>query len=193
MGTSFRDALVEGSEPATQTQKPLSLLDRIIRASSNPGDLVFDPFCGCATTLVAAHALGDREWVGIDISPKAAELVVERITELQGASISDAQQQGALFREYVHRVDVPLRTDLGILPAYNCTANKQTLYGSQEGDCAACREHFAARHLEVDHIIARSKGGTDHLSNLQLLCSHCNRRKGDRGMAYLRSKLQLAA
>ena len=175
------------------TQKPLSLLDRIIRASSNPGDLVFDPFCGCATTLVAAHALGDREWVGIDISPKAAELVVERITELQGASISDAQQQGALFREYVHRVDVPLRTDLGILPLYNCTANKQTLYGSQEGDCAACGEHFAARHLEVDHIIARSKGGTDHLSNLQLLCSHCNRRKGDRGMAYLRSKLQLAA
>ncbi|MDE0178489.1 MAG: site-specific DNA-methyltransferase [Gammaproteobacteria bacterium] len=55
------------------TQKPLALLDRIIMASSNRGDLVFDPFCGCATTLVAAHARG-REWVGIDISPKAADL-----------------------------------------------------------------------------------------------------------------------
>ncbi|MDE0076494.1 MAG: HNH endonuclease [Caldilineaceae bacterium] len=47
--------------------------------------------------------------------------------------------------------------------------------------------------LEVDHIIARSVGGTDHLSNLQLLCGHCNRTKGHRGMEYLRVKLQLAA
>ena len=140
------------------TQKPLALLDRIIRASSNPGDVVMDPFCGCATTMVAAHALGDREWVGIDISPKAAELVVERLTDLQGA----------MFTDYVHRVDIPLRTDLGALPRYNCTANKQALYGRQEGDCAACNEHFAIRHLEVDHIIARSKGGTDHLGNIQL-------------------------
>ena len=165
------------------TQKPLALLNRIIRASSNPGDMIFDPFCGCATTMVAAHALGDRQWLGIDISPKAAELVVERLTDLQGA----------MFTDYVHRADIPLRTDLGALPRYNCTANKQALYGRQEGDCAACNEHFAIRHLEVDHIIARSKGGTDHLGNLQLLCAHCNRVKGDRGMNYLREKLQLVA
>ena len=47
------------------TQKPLPLLDRIIKASSNKGDVVFDPFCGCATTLEAAHKLG-RKWIGID-------------------------------------------------------------------------------------------------------------------------------
>jgi len=45
--------------------------------------------------------------------------------------------------------------------------------------------------MEVDHIIARAKGGTDHVSNLQLLCGHCNRVKGDRGMDYLRTRLQL--
>ena len=78
------------------TQKPLALLDRIIRSSSNPGDLVLDPFCGCATTMVAAHSLGDREWVGIDISPKAAELVVTRITDLQGS----------LYIDYVSREDL---------------------------------------------------------------------------------------
>lgn len=43
-----------------KTQKPLALLDRIIKASSNPGDVIFDLFCGCATTLEAAHRLGRR-------------------------------------------------------------------------------------------------------------------------------------
>ena len=163
------------------TQKPLSLLQRIVTASSNPGDIVFDPFCGCATTLVAADDL-QRSWVGIDISEKAADLVMERIEDRQG-----------LFRDIVHRSDILQRTDLGQIPAYNSTANRKHLYGEQGGDCAACSTHFAAQHLEVDHIIAVAKGGTHHLSNLQLLCGHCNRVKGDRGMAYLRSKLQMAA
>ena len=60
------------------TQKPLALLERIVAASSNEGDMVLDPFCGCATACVAAEKLG-REWAGIDISPKAAELVRSRL------------------------------------------------------------------------------------------------------------------
>ncbi len=60
------------------TQKPLALLERIIKASSNEGDVVLDPFCGCATACVAAEQLG-RQWVGIDISPKAVELVNMRL------------------------------------------------------------------------------------------------------------------
>ncbi len=51
------------------TQKPLALLERIIKASSNEGDVVLDPFCGCATACVAAEKLG-RQWVGIDLSPR---------------------------------------------------------------------------------------------------------------------------
>ncbi|MBC6441736.1 MAG: modification methylase EcaI [Rhodobacteraceae bacterium] len=58
------------------TQKPLALLDRIIRASSNEGDLVLDPFCGCATTLEAAHRL-NRRWVGIDIAIHAIKRVAK--------------------------------------------------------------------------------------------------------------------
>ncbi|MDE0122924.1 MAG: DNA methyltransferase [bacterium] len=161
------------------TQKPLALLARIIRASSNLGDVVFDPFCGCATTMVAADDL-QRSWIGIDISAKAAELVVRRIEERQG-----------LFRDITHRTDIPARTDLGALPAPR--SHLQLLYGQQEGYCAGCSEHFQARNMQVDHIIARSKGGTDHLDNLQLLCGHCNMVKGDRGMEYLRSKLRLVA
>ena len=58
------------------TQKPLALLERVITASSNSGDLVFDPFCGCATTIEAAHRLG-RRWIGIDIAIHAIKRVAK--------------------------------------------------------------------------------------------------------------------
>ena len=159
------------------TQKPLTLLDRIIKASSNEGDVILDSFCGCATTLVAADRL-QRDWIGVDISAKAAELVVERIKEDQG-----------LFEDIVARTDIPKRTDLGDIPRYNVAKNKNLLYGEQGGDCNGCGEHFQTQHLEIDHIIAESVGGTDHIENLQLLCGHCNRIKGNRGQEYLISRL----
>ena len=166
------------------TQKPLALLNRIIEASSNPGDIVFDPFCGCATACVSADLL-DRRWVGIDISQKAVELVNLRLQEPPPLGIGPMFHHG-----YVTvRDDIPQRTDLGPLPAPR--THRQTLYGIQAGDCAGCGEHFQARHFEVDHIIAMARGGTDHIGNLQLLCGSCNRIKGDRGMEYLRVKLQL--
>lgn len=56
------------------TQKPVSLLKRIIDASSREGDVVFDPFCGCGTTIAAAEELG-RKWIGIDVSPFAIKLI----------------------------------------------------------------------------------------------------------------------
>ena len=62
------------------TQKPLALLERLILNSTKEGDLVLDPFCGCATALVAAEKL-NREWVGIDISQKAYDLVRIRLKE----------------------------------------------------------------------------------------------------------------
>ena len=163
------------------TQKPLALLNRILRAASNPGDMVLDPFCGCATTCVAAENLG-RQWAGIDLSPKAGELVMERLA----AGDSVIKRTDIILRD-----DIPARDDLGPLPAYNSAQNKAQLYGEQAGNCTGCGEHFLLVNLTVDHIIARSKGGNDHIDNLQLLCGHCNSVKGDRGMEYLRTKLQL--
>lgn len=161
------------------TQKPLALLDRIIKASSNKGDVVFDPFAGCATSLVAADRL-ERQWVGIDLSPLAVDLVLRRIRD----------DRGPLFDSVIRRTDILRRTDLGTLPPYR--SHKTTLYGLQSGNCEGCGHHFEARHLEVDHIVPRVKGGTDHIDNLQLLCAACNRVKGDRGMEYLRAKLQMS-
>jgi site-specific DNA-methyltransferase (adenine-specific) len=62
------------------TQKPLALLERIIGASSNPGDLVLDPFCGCGTAVVAAEKLG-RRWIGIDITYIAIDLIISRLAQ----------------------------------------------------------------------------------------------------------------
>ena len=66
------------------TQKPLALLERIIKASSNDGDLVLDPFCGCGTAIEAARKL-NRQWIGIDISAFAIDLIKSR--RLQDQSI----------------------------------------------------------------------------------------------------------
>ena len=160
------------------TQKPLALLERIIKASSNEGDVVFDPFCGCATTLVSADHL-QRQWIGIDISSKAVDLVIDRIKQDQG-----------LFRDIVARNDIPQRTDIEVLRLYNSLDNKKHLYGQQGGHCNGCYQHFKIQNFEVDHIIARSQGGTDHIENLQLLCGNCNRVKGNRGQEYLIAKLE---
>ncbi len=62
------------------TQKPLALLERIIKASSDPDDIVLDAFCGCGTALVAAERL-DRRWVGIDSSPTACRVMADRLRD----------------------------------------------------------------------------------------------------------------
>jgi len=64
------------------TQKPEALLERIIKASSNEGDIVLDPFCGCGTTVVVAHKL-NREWIGIDINNVAIEVIKKRCSQLK--------------------------------------------------------------------------------------------------------------
>lgn len=75
------------------TQKPEALLERLILASSNPGDVVLDPMCGCGTAIAVAHKLR-RNWVGVDISPTACKLMAKRMHSL-GVSISEKDIIGA--------------------------------------------------------------------------------------------------
>ena len=161
------------------TQKPLELLKRMILASTSSGDVVFDPFCGCATACVASEELG-RQWVGIDISPKAVELVNSRLLKLFDKPMLPFRVDA--------RTDIPDRTDL--MPPPPLSESKKTLYGAQMGNCEGCSEHFMARNMTIDHIVPRAKGGTDHIENLQLLCGACNSLKGDRPMEYLRARLR---
>jgi site-specific DNA-methyltransferase (adenine-specific) len=71
------------------TQKPEALLDRIIEASTRPGDIVLDPFCGCGTAIASAERL-QRSWLGIDITHVAINLIKGRLEDAYGPDISDA-------------------------------------------------------------------------------------------------------
>ena len=166
------------------TQKPLDLYDRIISASSNPGDIVLDPFCGCATTPVIAERLG-RQWAGVDIWEIAHDLVVQRLHDEVG-----------LFGEVHYTRDLPVREDEGeevapflrvmerIKEPEGPKMSRAEMYEyllQQHGPkCQGCDRTFDdSRYLELDHNVPRSDGGINHITNRILLCGPCNRLKSN--------------
>ena len=172
------------------TQKPTSLYERIIKASSNEGDIVLDPFCGCATTLVAAEQL-KRKWIGADIWDKAHDVVIERLKK-------DGDIKNNLFEQksIIYTKELPERTDEGEEAAPNQQVRERvkeppnpyksrqamyefllTQYGSK---CQGCdREFNDSRYLELDHNTPKSSGGLNHISNRILLCGPCNKLKSN--------------
>ena len=172
------------------TQKPLALLERIVASCSNEGDLVLDPFCGCATACVAAERL-QRRWVGIDRSPRAGILVRKRLRE-QDEGIAIWAQDVVVTRA------VPERTDITESPMSKSEIKaalfaRQQAEGSDLAACAAaelgCPHILPIELLEIDRIRPGSAGGEYTLANTQLLCGRCNRTKGNRDMAYLAERL----
>ena len=156
------------------TQKPLALLERVIEASSNPDDLVLDPFCGCATTCVAADRL-HRRWVGIDERSEAMDLVVKRLRD----TASDG------FGNVRHRKRPPRRTDQD--PAIPKSKVKPLLIERDGAACAYCGKSKPPEDLQVDHVVPRRRGGPDHQDNYKLACQRCNQRKGTKSeIEYLR-------
>ena len=179
------------------TQKPLALYERIVRASSNDGDFVLDPFCGCATTPVAAERLG-RQWVGMDIWDDAHETVIQRLQQ-EGLAAPDGDAGGRLltFGEIGYSTAPPVRTDEGDTAAPVLKTKKKR---SQEPPglkltraemieilieenglvCEGCEREFDDQlYLELDHNTPRSDGGVNHISNRLLLCGPCNRIKSN--------------
>ena len=178
------------------TQKPLELYERIIRASSDEGDIVLDPFAGCATTCVAAERLG-RRWVGIDIWDKAHETVLNRLKE-EGLSGPDRIAEGLLHFGAIHylteppkrtdddggtaapflRVKVKVKEPSG--PRWTRAKMYEHLLEQHGPRCQGCDRTFDdSRYLELDHNRPRSDGGPNHVTNRILLCGPCNRLKSN--------------
>ena len=182
---------LRGNQPEVYgypTQKPLALYERILLASSNEGDVVLDPFCGCATTPVIAERLG-RQWVGIDIWDKARDAVLARL-----------EQEGLLagfgLRELEFTDKPPDRDDDGDTAAPylrvresvkeppNPFKSRAAMYEhllEQHGlRCQGCDRTFDdPRYLELDHNTPRADGGWNHISNRVLLCGPCNKLKSN--------------
>ena len=163
------------------TQKPLVLLERIIKASSNKGDLVLDPFCGCATACVAAERLG-RQWIGIDQHPAAAGIMEKRIKddtklapEWAGVECIDTIRKSKNLprRKGVREIN---KSDPEV---------KKAFYERQDGKCKSGKWCLAGgemniRLMDYDRIDPRKRGGYYTPDNVQLLCGACNAAKGEK-------------
>jgi len=169
------------------TQKPLALYKRMIEASSNPGDIVLDPFAGCATTCVAAEQLG-RQWIGIDIREESGDVIRERLeNEVNGSMAWDAIVRTP--------TSAPERTDGGepVAPELAVVGRKRNVKQIPVSElrkqlivrdgqrCQGCGwEARQPEYLQIDHNRPKSLQETDDMDNLALLCDPCNRKKSNK-------------
>ncbi len=184
-------------------QKPIKLYERIIKASSNEGDLVLDPFCGCATTIIAANTL-NRRWIGIDRRKDARYHIITRlmgITKKERKRLEKYATDTAWLDkqtqpyEMHYQTEPPVRTDIEkptsptlahVYPIQNehqlSHAEMHTLLTDQFGiQCWGC--NFIPpdkRYLHLDHIIPKMDGGTNDIDNRALLCQPCNTKKSNK-------------
>ena len=190
------------------TQKPLALLKRVITSSSNEGDIVLDPFCGCATTCVASERL-NRKWIGIDINKQAFYMNYYRMSKM---GILGNIEQGSFKGDLYLAKKIPVRNDISNEELKKIEINlnekkkikqtnkvklsskekeivKELLYENQAGMCNGCDVYMRSVELTIDHIKPQAKEGDDDLDNLQLLCHRCNIWKSAKDMKYLLDKL----
>ena len=169
------------------TQKPLKLYKRMIEASSNPSDIVLDPFAGCATTCVAAEQLG-RQWIGIDIEEESGGVILERLER----EVSESMAWNDIVRT---PTEAPERTDDGapaapelILESPKRTGRRIPIREARDKliirdgqRCQGCGwEPEWPDYLQVDHKRPKTLGGKDEMDNYALLCDPCNRRKSNK-------------
>ena len=166
------------------TQKPLKLYARMIQASSNPDDMVLDPFAGCATTCVAAEQLG-RRWIGIDIREEAEAVTFDRLEREVSTSMA-WNDIVRVLRDAPERTDdgAPAAPELFLEPSkpkerrISVPEAREALAKRDGLRCQGCGwvpEYLDFMH--VDHKKPRKLKGKESLDNFALLCEPCNRKK----------------
>ena len=156
---------------------------------------MLDPFCGCATTLIAAEKF-NRQWVGIDIWEEAHDVVLERLEE-EKLTLSDDSQDIHFTPEWPIRTDEPDMDDSSTAylesiyrrnkPAWEKLSHpkmREILEVAQDRnkngliECAGCGRDLEKDFMQLDHVNPRRTGGRNTIDNRVLLCGPCNRRKG---------------
>ena len=172
------------------TQKPLALLYRIIKTSCPENGIVLDPFCGCATTCVAAEHLG-RHWIGIDIEDEAVDILIQRLTDGQigeGNGLKSVKPNFVKLKNPLARTDVEYKN---LKEPQTYKEIKEFLYKKQNHICNGCGKEKYIEDFDIDHIIPKKAGGGDFMENYQLLCHHCNVMKGDKPMEFLLQRVEV--
>ena len=185
-------------------QKPLALYERIIKASSQEGDLVLDPFCGCATTIIAANNL-KRRWIGIDRRRDARYHIVTRMMGIDrkererikkyATDPTWLDRQTQRF-EMHYQNEPPTRMDsdeqtIAELPSVYVAEPKNrqthaemketliTQFGAECWGCGFQPPDEDDRYLHLDHINPKSSGGSNDIDNRSILCQPCNSLKSN--------------
>ena len=176
-----------GERTGYPTQKPLALYERIVNASSKEGDVVLDPFAGCATTCVAAERLG-RQWTGIDINQEATDVIRDRLqSEVTGSLAWDTLVKTP--KKPPKRTDggAPAAPELRVISRkknarrWSVKEVREILLGEDGQRCQGCGwEPPYPDYLQIDHKKPRSLGGADERDNYTLLCDPCNRLKSNK-------------
>lgn len=161
----------ESSDSEWTTRKPIALYQRLIECATDPGDIVLDPFAGCATTCVAAEYLNpSRQWVAIDIDPVSETETEKRLLEASGLFQGPAAPVNV--RKKLKRDDIPQMPDAKL---------RESLWNRQGKRCAnpyCDSDSLRVVDMHLDHRIPYVRGGEDDQSNRIALCGNCNTRKG---------------
>ena len=186
------------------TQKPLKLYERIIKSSSNPGDIVLDPFAGCATTPIAAEIHG-RGWIGIDLWDGAFGMIKKRMAK-EGLADDETRDTLVVIGDVHFSKTPPTRTDLPdpnevsvpdlelrtqFLPEpweqIKPARIRELLELAQAAPntapntavvCGGCGRICEPEFMHLDHISPKADGGSNDITNRILLCAPCNGFKG---------------
>jgi DNA modification methylase len=147
------------------TQKPEALLDRIVRASSNEGDVVLDAYCGCGTTIAVAQRL-KRTWIGIDITYQSVALMLKRLEDtfgkeaLDGIQIDGIPRDMASAQALAHKRDDRVRKEFEKWAVLTYTNNRAIINAKKGADAGVdARAYFQTGKTDNARIIFQVKSG----------------------------------
>jgi site-specific DNA-methyltransferase (adenine-specific) len=172
------------------TQKPEALLEKIIKASSNEGDLVLDPFCGCGMTVAVAEKL-KRNWVGIDITTLAINLIKHRLRHSFGLGSKQIYLDGLptdlagakeLFNKDPFEFEYWALDLVNAMPAQSKT--KENMRGADKGidGIITFRKNIENDKWEYGKVIVQIKGGGVQRNQIATLKGDAEREKADAGV-----------